>query len=101
MHTDLLGGGPAGFAGGSILTSIINLDKMMPVHIFQMVVGIYLIEVIAMLAMFLSKIQHGEETLMRNYNTGKMIVLGSAVYILIVILLYTTFEGIMPVMEPI
>lgn len=98
MQADLLTAGPVGFASGGILGSFLNLDKMIPVQFFQLIVGIYLIEVVTMLAMFLSKIQYGEESLMRNFNIGKMVLLAAGIYVLIVILLYSAFVGLMPVM---
>lgn len=98
MHADLLAAGPVGFAGGGILGSILNIDKMIPVQYFQMIVGIYLIEVVTMLAIFLSKIKYGEENLMRGFNVGKMVLLASGIYVLVVILLFSTFTSLMPIM---
>jgi hypothetical protein len=99
IQDQLASAGPAGFMGGGMLTSILNINEMIPVHVFQMIVGIYLIEVVTMLAMFLSKIQYGEESLIRNNNIGKMLLLGTTVYIAVVIVLYSVFSSIMPVLS--
>ncbi len=98
IQDQLFASGPSGFMSGGILTSVLNINKMIPVHIFQLIVGIYLIEVVAMLAMFLSKIQYGEENLIRTYNIGKMLLLATVIYMLIAFSLYSVFTSIMPVL---
>jgi F0F1-type ATP synthase membrane subunit c/vacuolar-type H+-ATPase subunit K len=98
MQADLMAGGGMGMVGGGIMGSMLNVDKMIPVQIFQMIVGIYMVEVVAMLAMFLSKIQYGEESLMRKFNVGKLVLLASGIYISVVVLLYSAFTGLMPMM---
>lgn len=84
-----MGSGPGGALGGGILGSIISLDEMIPIWIFQLVVGIYLIEVVSMLASFLSKIEYGEEKLMRGYTIGKMVIIASAIYVIVSLTVYS------------
>jgi len=100
IRTDLVSSGPVGLAGGGLLTSLLNIDKMIPVHIFQLIVGIYMIEVVSMLGMFQSKIEFGEEDIMRRVNIGKMLLIATGIYIVIVILIYSTFETLMPIAMP-
>jgi hypothetical protein len=98
IQGSLVSAGPAGLAGGGILTSIINVDKMIPVHGFQLIVGIYMIEVVSMLAIFLSIIKHGEEDLLRRYNLGKLLLLSTTIYSITLIVIYSMFTALMPVM---
>ena len=89
--------GGYGDIGGTMFSSIININKIIPIHFFQIVVGIYMIEIVSMIAIFLSMIEFGEENLMRKYNLGKMLLMGTAIYSVAVILLYTLLTSIMPI----
>lgn len=95
----LSGYGPAGTAGSGILTSLINLDKMIPVHEFQLIVSIYMFEVVGMLAMFLSVIQNGDENLLKRMMLGKMLLVSTAIYAVVLILVYSLFNALMPITE--
>lgn len=92
----LSGGGVPGMAGGTIISSIINVKAMMPVHVFQIIVGIYLIEIVAMLAIFISRINNGEEKLLRKFELGKTLAIAIVIYILLAVGLYLVFDSMIP-----
>lgn len=50
---------------------------------FQLIIGVYLLEVIILLSMFLTKIDQGENPTVQWYNTGKMLIVAVVVYFLI------------------
>ncbi|UCD07612.1 MAG: hypothetical protein JSW41_01430 [Candidatus Aenigmatarchaeota archaeon] len=50
---------------------------------FQLIIGVYLIEVIVLLAMFITKIDQGENPTAQWYNTGKMLIIAVVIYFLI------------------
>ncbi|RLJ07657.1 MAG: hypothetical protein DRP16_03050 [Candidatus Aenigmatarchaeota archaeon] len=52
---------------------------------FQMIIGIYVIEVIIILAIFLTKISEGENKISQWYLAGKMLIVGIFIYMLIAI----------------
>lgn len=54
-------------------------------EIFQLIIGIYLIEVVVILAMFLTKITQGENRTAQWYLTGKMLIVSLSVYFLVAI----------------
>jgi len=54
-------------------------------EIFQMIIGIYLIEVIVILAMFITKITQGENRTAQWYMCGKMLIVSLSVYFLVAI----------------
>ncbi|NIO22986.1 MAG: hypothetical protein GTN38_03080 [Candidatus Aenigmarchaeota archaeon] len=54
-------------------------------EIFQLIIGIYLIEVIFILGMFLTKITQGENRTAQWYMTGKMLIVALSVYFLVAI----------------
>jgi hypothetical protein len=53
--------------------------------IFQMIIGIYLIQVIFILAFFITKITQGENRTAQWYLTGKMLIVSLSVYFLVAI----------------
>jgi len=59
---------------------------------FQLIIGIYLIEVVILLAMFLTKIEQGENPTAQQYNTGKMLVIAIVVYFLIALASTSMFD---------
>ncbi|TAL48216.1 hypothetical protein EPN87_01080, partial [archaeon] len=59
IESTLSASGPAGAAGNIALGSIININGMMPIEVFQIIVGVYMMEIVVMLAMFMSTINNG------------------------------------------
>lgn len=88
--------GAAGFAGNSFLNSIIKVNEILSIHNFQLIVGIYMIEVVAMIAVFLSIIKYGDESLMRRFTLGKTLLLATAIYSAVLIFTYTGFSSLVP-----
>jgi hypothetical protein len=72
-----IAGGLFGF-GGSIETAVTP-------EIFQLIIGVYLIEVIIILAIFLTKITQGENKIAQWYLAGKMLIVGLIAYFLVAI----------------
>jgi len=52
-------------------------------EVFQLIIGVYLIEVIFILALFITKISQGENRTAQWYMTGKMLIVSLSVYFLI------------------
>jgi hypothetical protein len=67
-----IGGGLFGETGTSVSPEI-----------FQLIIGIYLIEVIFILALFITKISQGENRTAQWYMTGKMLIVSLSVYFLV------------------
>jgi len=89
--------GVAGDVGAGMLFSIANLSKIIPVDGFQLVVGIYMVEVVTMLAIFLSSIANGEENLMRRLTIAKILAISSVVYFFTLLVTYFMFTAIIPI----
>ncbi len=53
--------------------------------LFQIIIGVYLIEVIIILAMFITKITQGENRTSQWYMCGKMLIVSLSVYFLVAI----------------
>jgi len=88
--------GPFGQMGSGIFDSIVNLNKLMPIQNFQLIVGIYLIEVVGMIAVFLAIIKYGDEKLQRKYTLGKLLLYGVLIYTVVLLLTFIGFNSLMP-----
>lgn len=91
--------GVAGEIGGSILSSLADLNAIIPVDGFQIVVGIYMVEVVSMLAIFLSSIANGEESLIKRLTIAKLLAIGTAVYFASLFITYFMFTAIIPISQ--
>ena len=96
LQAQLFSGGPVGVAGGGVLSSVINLNQIIPTHFFQLIVGVYMIEIVGMLAVFLSAMNNGEESLLRKFNLGKTLGLATVIYSVTLIGVYLMFQSIIP-----
>lgn len=80
--------GPVGSIGGTFFESILMMDQILPVSYFQLIVGIYLIEVVVMITLFLSIIKYGDEKIQRKYDIGKSLLIALGIYSISSIVLY-------------
>lgn len=90
--------GPIGMVGGGIFDSFIKLNEMMPISHFQLIVGIYMIEVVTMLTIFLGVIEYGEENILRKFNLAKMLFIGTIIYSISLLLVYSLLSSLTPMM---
>lgn len=86
--------GPFGQAGSGIFDSIVNLNKLMPAQYFQLIVGIYLLEVVAMIAIFLAIIRFGDDKIQRKYTLGKLILFSMSIYTVVLLLTFFGFNSL-------
>jgi len=89
--------GTVGDIGAGFLFSIDNLRKIIPISAFQLVVGVYMIEIVTMLAIFLSSIGNGEESFMKRLTIAKLLAISTAIYFLTFFITYYMFTAIMPI----
>jgi len=96
IYGNLAVAGALGDAGGAVFTSILNLDKIMPIHSTQLIVGTYMLEVVGMIAIFLSIIENGDEDLMKRMQLAKMLALAIGIYSAVLVILYSVLVSIIP-----
>jgi len=97
MYDNLAGYGPLGTMGGGILDSIVKINEMMPIYQFQLIVGFYMIEIVALIAIFLSIIKFGGDMTLRKFTLGKMLLYGIVIYSVVMLLLYVGMMSIIPI----
>jgi len=91
------GGGAVGFGlDVNQIVTIFPADKMMPSFFFQIVVGLYVVEVIIILTILSNAIENGFDKLNEQYSIGKNLYMGTSLYFIVaflVILLFTFLAG--------
>ena len=93
-------GGPNGtstpgapdIGGGTILD---NLDSAIPPELLQLVVGLYLIQLLYILGTFYMKITKGEDETYKNMFIGKIMISGMFFYMMTVTIVSLLFGGLM------
>jgi len=71
------GAGPSGLAAFSFL---LNAGKQIPFPFFQVIVGVYMIEVVYMLSTFLGELTYGEDEVSKLVNVGKIMLIALTIY---------------------
>jgi hypothetical protein len=92
------GGGGFGSISG-ILGSFVNIEQIIPATIFQVVVGIYMIETVAILAYFLNGIKNGFDKTTRNLYIGKSMMIGVVFYSIVLVVGLFISGTIFPTLE--
>lgn len=92
-------GGLGGDVASTALSSMIGVGNIMPVFIFQLIVGIYMIEVVTMLSVFLSTIRHGEESVIKRYSIGKKLIISTLIYSAVLIFIYLMFSSVVGIAD--
>lgn len=86
--------GPANEIGTGAIENIFNISAIIPVHGFQLIVGIYLVEIVTLIAIALSTITNGDESLMKKLTIAKILAISSIVYFLSLLFTYYVFTSV-------
>jgi len=84
--------GAEGVGGGTMLE---NLDSAIPPELLQLVVGVYLIQLLYILGTFYMKITRGEDQTYKNMFIGKIMISGIFFYTITVVIVSLLFGGLM------
>lgn len=95
LYEAMAGYGAISAAGGGILAGFINTEKLIPVPLLQVIIGIYLIEIVGLMASFTSRIENGEENILKMRLVARMILFGLLVYTLVAVGLYSTISSML------
>jgi len=79
---------------GGMLIGPGTISKTVSPEVFQLIIGIYLIEVIIILAIFMTKISQGENKVYQWYLAGKMLIIAVTMYFLVAIGASAMFGGL-------
>ena len=89
--------GPASGVGTGLLNSLFNLSSIMPVHGFQLIVGVYLVEIVTIISIALSTIINGEESLIKRITVSKILLYSGIVYFITLLLTYYIFTSVISI----
>ncbi|HII14978.1 MAG TPA: hypothetical protein HA362_01585 [Nanoarchaeota archaeon] len=83
MNTGESGDAAASFGGASSITDMFKIQDLMPPFYFQIVVGIYLIEVVYILTVLGNGIENGVDKLNEEHLLGKNLYKSAVFYIIV------------------
>ncbi len=93
----ILGALPATPETGNIpFIDSLKLENIMPMEIFILVVGVYMIEMLAMLSIFTVRLEHGEDLIEMEYTIAINLIRGGAIFTIVFLLVYFIFGGLIP-----
>jgi hypothetical protein len=84
-----------------MLESLVDIKKIVPAEAFLIIVGIYMLEVIVLLSIFLTRLEHGGDSLdlYKSLTTG--FIVGMTIFSFSILLIYFIFSGILGMVWPI
>ena len=83
----------ASLAGTNPMNMMINLESATPPWILQLIVGIYVIEILILLSMFVTKINEGDDPIKQNDLNWHILLIGIIMYIIVLSLVSVIFGG--------
>ncbi len=89
-----VGGGETGFGNIDVSSLPFTLKDAIAPYFFQMVIGIYLVQLIIILTILSRKIQSGEDKLEVEYAIGQNLFRGVILYLIISFIVILVFSGL-------
>lgn len=76
----LAAGGGAGALAGNPMETLIDMKAAVPPHMLQLIVGIYVVELLIILSAFITKIDRGEDKVAQHHLAWQVLVVGIIIY---------------------
>src|SRR3989344_580134 len=89
--------GLANFGGADTISALVNIKEVVPGYYFQIVIGVYIVEVIYILSVLLSGIENGPDKIGKEYLIGKNMFTGTLLYVLVAFLFIIIFNALVVV----
>ncbi len=83
---------PGGAGMGMSPMSIIDIKEAMPAELLQIVVGIYVVEILVLLAIFVTRIETGIDEIKESNNIWQFVLIGIVAYLVVLILVMSVFS---------
>lgn len=80
---------------GGMSLDIFGFDAAMPSELLQLVVGVYVIQILIILGMFMTRIEYGDDRIKENDALWKVIITGISVYFLVFVLVSAVFRPLL------
>jgi len=88
------GAAPGAVAPGGGLLDIFQIQAMLPGYVFQLLVGIYLIQITFLLTMLLSGVIYGRDKIEQKYMLAQNLFMATAFYIIIAVIVVLVFTAL-------
>lgn len=88
-----------GSGASSAYEFLFNIGKQIPFHYFQLMVGVYMIEVVSMLSYFLGEIRYGDDEIRKMFSLGKSLLIALIIYSFVVSAIYFGISALLNVSE--
>jgi hypothetical protein len=88
-----------GDTGMSAFSFLWNVGEGIPFHVFQIIVGIYMIETVYIISYFLGEINYGDDDVSKLYDLGKTMLIGIVIYSITVCLLFFGMSSLINLSE--
>jgi hypothetical protein len=83
-----------------MIESIVDVKKIVPAEIFLVIVGGYMLEVIVLLSMFLSTLEHGGDPVDKYNLISSGTIIGMTIFSFSILLIYFIFNSIIKIVWP-
>jgi hypothetical protein len=98
---NFLGGGTIGEVTTSSFSFLFNIGKQIPLHYFQLIVGIYMIEMVVIISYFLGELNYGDDEVNKILSLGKIMTIAILIYSLTVLSIYFGITSFIQIPEAI
>jgi hypothetical protein len=84
----------------SFIETIVDVKRIIPAEVFLVIVGVYMLEVIILLSIFLSTLEHGGDPLEKYRLIARETVTGMLIFTFSILVIFFLFGGIIKMMWP-
>lgn len=89
--------GQSPFSQPNLLGVLVDIKNIVPIEYFVIIVGVYMIEVVITLAMFLSALQYGEDPLEKHKLIANGLFRGMLIFSAVSLFTYVAFSGLVKI----
>lgn len=87
---------PMDETGGVPFFGDLALEDIIPIEVFVIVVGTYMVEMLALLSIFIVRLERGEDWVEMEYNIATSLIRGGAIFTVVFLLIYFLFGALIP-----
>jgi len=83
--------------GPDVIGGLVDIKNILPVEIFVVVVGVYMIEIVVMLASFVGSLEYGDDPLDKYNLIASNVLMSLAIFAACVLIIYFIFRNLITV----
>ncbi len=94
LEEDLSASDAAGSLGSMNPGDIIGFQNAIPTYVIQLVIGIYVIEILILLAIFMTRVEYGNDKIKERNTIWKLLLTGTVLYVIVFLIALLLFNPI-------